>query len=308
MESIHEDIVAIEKFQKMKDSTADTIIYTVFIFEALVTVFLAGMITEHFYIVHSIKLLILLPVKWHLLRKDDMDYRLLELCYFIHILIMFYIWSPWKPAGMFPALFFFAHGPLMWSMYLWRVAFVPHSIDKMAQLFFQTSPAICTWTIRWYSTPDQGFALCANPTEPGVNGCNSIGWDELILYPFIIYGIWMAYYVPIVFYWKAEVIKKNKLATAATAILEKDKSAKSLGIINTMVHLLGPKYQTQMYFVASILTGYFLLILAYFCYISFVFNCVHFLTLVLVACYNGATFYIKVVGKEYYKNEEKKNE
>ena len=52
-----------------------------------------------------------------------------------------------------------------------------------------------------YSTPAQGFELCANPTEPGVNGCNNIGWDELLLYPAIIYGIWVSYYVLIVGYY-----------------------------------------------------------------------------------------------------------
>ena len=54
MQSIHEDIVAIEKFHEMKDSQIDTIIYTVFAFETVMTAFLAGMITEHYYIVHSI--------------------------------------------------------------------------------------------------------------------------------------------------------------------------------------------------------------------------------------------------------------
>ncbi|XP_011407063.2 PREDICTED: uncharacterized membrane protein C776.05-like isoform X2 [Amphimedon queenslandica] len=308
MQSIHEDIVAIEKFHEMKDSTADTIIYTVFVFETLITVFLAGMITEHYYIIHSIKLSILLPVKYYLLKKDNLQYRLIELCYYTHGLIMFYIWSPWKPPGLFPALFFAAHGPLIWAIYFWRFSFVPHSIDKMGQLFFQTSPAICTWSMRWYSTPDQGFALCANPTEPGVNGCNNIGWDELLLYPFILYGIWLLCYVLIVFYWKAKVIEKNTFSTAATAVLSKDKRAKGLGMIYTLTHLFGPKYQTQMYFVTYTIMGFLFCALAYLCFISFAFNCVFFFTFVLVACYNGATFYIKVVGKEYYKNEEKKNE
>ncbi|XP_019858408.1 PREDICTED: uncharacterized membrane protein C776.05-like isoform X1 [Amphimedon queenslandica] len=308
MESIHEDIVAIERFHEMKDSTADTIIYTVFAFQALVTGFLAGMITEHYYIVHSIKVLVLLPLRWYVFKQIGKHYFMLELCTWIHILIMFYIWSPWKPPGMFPSLFFFAHGPLIWSVYYWRNAFVPHSSEKMCTLFIHIAPAMVTWSIRWYSTPDQGFALCANPTEPGVNGCNNIGWDELLLYPFILYGIWLLCYVLIVFYWKAKVIEKNTFSTAATAVLSKDKRAKGLGMIYTLTHLFGPKYQTQMYFVTYTIMGFLFCALAYLCFISFAFNCVFFFTFVLVACYNGATFYIKVVGKEYYKNEEKKNE
>ena len=54
MQSIHEDIVAIERFHEIKDTTIDTFLYTVFAFEVFLTAFLAGMITKYYYIVHTI--------------------------------------------------------------------------------------------------------------------------------------------------------------------------------------------------------------------------------------------------------------
>ena len=54
MQSIHEDMVAIERFHEIKDTTIDTFLYTVFAFEVFLTAFLAGMITKYYYIVHTI--------------------------------------------------------------------------------------------------------------------------------------------------------------------------------------------------------------------------------------------------------------
>ena len=54
MQSIHEDVVAIERFHEIKDTTIDTFLYTVFAFEVFLTAFLAGMITKYYYIVHTI--------------------------------------------------------------------------------------------------------------------------------------------------------------------------------------------------------------------------------------------------------------
>uniref|UniRef100_A0A1X7SSA5 Glycerophosphocholine acyltransferase 1 n=1 Tax=Amphimedon queenslandica TaxID=400682 RepID=A0A1X7SSA5_AMPQE len=112
--------------------------------------------------------------------------------------------------------------------------------------------------------PDQGFELCANPTEPGVNGCNSNGWDELILYPFIIYGIWVFCYILIVFYWKEKIIKEKNYMTAFTIMSQEKKG----GLIYSITNCLGLKYQKQMYFVAYTVMGCLFFILAYLCFIS----------------------------------------
>lgn len=51
-----------------------------------------------------------------------------------------------------------------------------------------------------YSTPEQGFQLCANPTEPGVNGCNNVHLYNVIFDATPYYFIWVIFYILVVSY------------------------------------------------------------------------------------------------------------
>ena len=49
-----------------------------------------------------------------------------------------------------------------------------------------------------YSTNEQGFPLCYNPTTTGASDCDNIDYDELILYPMLFYLLWQIIYAAVV--------------------------------------------------------------------------------------------------------------
>lgn len=49
-----------------------------------------------------------------------------------------------------------------------------------------------------YSSVEQKFSLCAQPSEPGPNGCNHIGLRELVTGPLVFYLVWMLLYILVV--------------------------------------------------------------------------------------------------------------
>ena len=102
---------------------------------------------------HVQKFILLFGHRAYIFTKMNHHYRLMSFCYFTQFFNLFYLWLPSHfntVRGMlFPAIFGFANGPLLGSIWLTRNSLVPHSADKMTVLFLHTSPSLTLWGIRW---------------------------------------------------------------------------------------------------------------------------------------------------------------
>ena len=139
--------------------------------DLFITILLLIFSPQYFYIAYSIvsllytqlilseyslqqRVIAFFPLRWNVsIQETRKHYFLLEFCAYIHFLNLAYLWSPWKPRGMFPVLFMFSNGPSLWAVYMVNNALVPHSIEKMCSLFTHTSPALLMWTLRWWVNP-----------------------------------------------------------------------------------------------------------------------------------------------------------
>ena len=92
-----------------------------------------------------------MPMRWLYYKQKRHHYFLLDFCYYTNTLLLIYFWSPWQPNWLFPTVFVFSHGPLLFAAVIWRNSIVPHSLDRMTSVFIHISPALTTWGTRWYA-------------------------------------------------------------------------------------------------------------------------------------------------------------
>ena len=102
-------------------------------------------LTNSRFLSSSKETIILLSCRYRLYKKEHNHY-------FTKLLLFLYLWLPsWDSfrGALFPIVFVFSHGPLLWSVVLWRNSIVPHSTDKMTNVFVHVSPAVTLWGNRW---------------------------------------------------------------------------------------------------------------------------------------------------------------
>jgi hypothetical protein len=150
IELLDEDFNDIVRIQRLSDATTDKLLFTALLMNVVTTAFTVGYVPYYFHYWFSVKYVVLLGYRWYSYKKTRLHYFMFDFCYFCNTLILFYLWSPWQPSGLFPVIFMFSNGPLLWAVVLWRNSLVPHSLDKMTSLFIHVSPSLTTWAIRWW--------------------------------------------------------------------------------------------------------------------------------------------------------------
>lgn len=241
----------------ISDTARDKFSFTVFSWNVAFTGFLAGYLPNYFYIWHTLKFVLLIIHRWYTYKKMQYHYFLFDFCYFTNLLILTYLWLPaFLPTALRGHLFIFvfayAHGPLLSAIVLWRNSLVPHSVDKMTSLHIHISPAVALWGIRWHSTPEQGFPLCASPSQPAVGegesmdqSCSDVDLWQTVLLPLVLYLFWQLLYVVYVEVYRKKRVEERKYETSYKWIAERAKK----GSLYQLFRLMGPKYMKHMYIV-----------------------------------------------------------
>ena len=103
--------------------------------------------------------IILMSFRFYTYKKLRWHYFLIDFCYFTNNLVLLYVWSPWKLGWLFPVIYVFSMGPLMFGVILLRNSLVPHSLDKMTSLFIHNSPLIVVWGLKWYESALGAFTF-----------------------------------------------------------------------------------------------------------------------------------------------------
>ncbi|CAI8015511.1 Glycerophosphocholine acyltransferase 1 [Geodia barretti] len=284
------DFQLISRIRKLSDTTKDKLVFTIFSIDTMMTAFLAGYIPQDFYIFYSLlafnfllsytftfcyfslspfytskKAVLLLSYRWYSYKKLKYHYFLFDFCYFTTLLIFLYLWLPWGhlyKGYIFPSIFGFSNGPLLAAVMLWKNSLVPHSVDKMTSVFIHVSPSITLWGIRWHSTEDQGFPLCAEPSGPGPSGCDNITASELIYYPMLMYLVWQTGYILVVFMWRNEKVERKSYETSYRWMINKSKKL----FLHKWCMALGPRYSKHLFVTYQFIYTMVSMLLAYFCF------------------------------------------
>jgi hypothetical protein len=296
---IDDDFTIAANIRNLSDTTWDKLAFTIFTVNIVMTGFLAGFVPQYYYIVYTFKAVLLIGYRWYSYKKTRNHYYLFDFCYFTNALVLLYLWLPFLDTIrglLFPVIFGFCNGPLLAAVALWRNSIVPHSIDKMTSAFIHISPAIAMWGLKWYSTPDQGFPLCMNPTAPGSHGCNHGSTMEIILPPTILYLFWQIGYIVVVFFWRKERIEMGDYETSYKRMVEKTKE----GFLYHLCGVCGPRCRKHLYVIYQFIYTMGSVLLAYPCFHYLYANMLLVVAVLFVASYNGASFYIDVFSRRYH--------
>ncbi|XP_064398359.1 uncharacterized protein LOC135344976 isoform X2 [Halichondria panicea] len=266
------------------------------------TCFLVGYVPNYFYIWYTGKAVVLLSYRWYTYKQLGFHYFLFDFCYFTNVLILIYLWLPssllgdyWRGA-LFVGIFSFSFGPLLSGILLWRNSLVPHSTDKMTSLFIHISPVMALWGIRWFSTEEQGFPLCSEPTVPGPRGCDHVTMTDAVYVPIFLYAMWQIMYIVVIFIWRKEKVSKKKYSTSYTWMVERSK----LGFMNKIYRIFGEKYQKPMFVFWQLIYTIVSMLPVKFYFHNTLLGVFVGSVVMTFACYNGASFYIDVFSQRYY--------
>lgn len=84
-------------------------------------------------------------------RHIQYHYFLFDLCYFVNVLCLVYIWVFPTSQLLFMSIFALSNGPLAWAIVAWRNSMVFHSVDKITSILIHLGPPILCASLRHVS-------------------------------------------------------------------------------------------------------------------------------------------------------------
>ncbi|CAN3376472.1 hypothetical protein DIURU_000135 [Diutina rugosa] len=263
---------------------------------ALCCIFVAGLIIgkypEHFHVFHTCLFVLLMPIRFYTYFKMGYEYYLADLCYYVNLLVMAFLWLfPWSQ-NLFISVFSLSLGTLSFAVITWRNSLVLHSIEKTTSSFIHIMPPVTMFVIVHEIDP-----LYQQLRFSGVSNIASWDFAKGIWYTALTYSVWQVLYHYFITIRKARKIESGKVTSFTH--LRKSKANSPLGrFVNSL-----PYNWMQIGAFTLIQFGYQMLTMLP-CPIWFKYKhaCGVFVFSVFAwACYNGATYYIDIFGKRFEK-------
>ena len=176
------------------------------------TAFLLGFWPQHFWVWQLCKCAMLLCMIVPRRRAANKELFLLEFCWVMNFLSVGLV-AACALAPFFPPLHAFvnhpvtflvvfgiANGPLGWAVAMLPSAFVMHDIDNMAFLFIHLSPAVLTWTFRWFNADVvAAYPSRFNAMRPDTAAAVTVA--DVVVPAATVYVVWMVLYCAWLLIW-----------------------------------------------------------------------------------------------------------
>lgn len=261
----------------------------------LYTIFVIGLVMgkhpQYFHVLYTVLFCVLMPIRFITYWKIGYGYFLADLCYYINILLIVYLWVFPDSRKLYVVCCSFAWGTLSFAVITWRNKLVLHSVDKTTSTFIHVLPGCVMYAITHeipYEIKKQRFAGAVKLQNWEIrNG---------ILYTSVAYFIWQLAYHYFVTIRGADKIKKGQVTSFE--YLRKAFANKPIGkFVNSLpgpfpviaFTLLQYGYQLAS---MSLCPIWFKYKYAAAVFVSSIF---------CIASYNGATYYIDFYGKRLQK-------
>ena len=237
------------------------------------------------------------PLTWRLLGTQ----LLLDLCYFVNILLLAYLWVFPSSTWLFRALFALSTGPLAWSVAMFRNSLVLSSISHATSLWLHLSPPLLMWGIRWYAAGDldSPFVVCETDSCSITEFWHSRG--TLVMFGPVIglYALWLAIHYTVIFIIMWDEIQEKKLYTLYS-------SSSLQWIVEKGGH---QEWKRQLVYFAShavfALSGCAISMIMW---SNFYLHTAYLIIVMLISAYNGATYYMIVFARKYNSEIERRAE
>ncbi|KAG2733530.1 hypothetical protein G9P44_003055 [Scheffersomyces stipitis] len=282
--------------KNLQSSSTEKLFYAIAVFLIATAGFVIGKYPNYFPHFHTVLFAVLMPIRFYSYFKQSFQYYLADLCYYVNILLMLFIWVfPHSPT-LFVSVFSLSLGTLSFAVITWRNSLVLHSIEKTTSSFIHVMPPITMFVLVHELDPD--YIKSRYPAIASIDHWNFV---HGIFWTSIYYTLWQVSYHYFITIRKKEQIDKGKV-TSFTYLKKRNRKTPLGKFVNSLPYLW---MQTTAF--TLIQFGYQLLTMV-FCPIWFKYKhaCGAFVTFIFIwASYNGATYYIDVFGKRLEKEVEK---
>jgi len=206
---------------------------------------------------------------------------LIEVCYFINILLMWYISGRghWSEENLKP-IFLLCNGPVMWGAIIFQNSLVFHSVTKYTSTVLHFSPPLTCWTLRWkVSMPSTTQPILGESWSDFFYGFNQgVG---------LFCGHQIFWWFIIGFLLKSR-LKKDKEASNCFICLTESKSGSFYSIIN----VFGEKYEELLFIVLYSFGATLAMVPALFFWNSFILHTTVLAAVLILLIWNAGDFYI----------------
>lgn len=254
--------------------------------------FIIGKYPTYFPVFHTILFCALMPIRFYTYFKQSFQYYLADLCYYVNILLLLFLWVFPSSKSLFVSVFSLTLGTLCFAVITWRNSLVLHSIDKTTSSLIHFMPPITIFVLV-HEVPKEYIA----ENYPAIGQVESWNFVNGIIVTSIYYTIWQVSYHYFITVRRREQIAKGRVTSFT--YLKKKNSKTFLGrIVN------GLPYTWMQVGAFSLIQFFYQILTMLPCPLWFRYKhlCGAFLIFIFAwSAYNGATYYVEVFGKRFEK-------
>jgi hypothetical protein len=207
------------------DFTKLRIMYVMGAFQLVFTPFILFYNMPIAKIMHIIKFIFLMPLRFRTFKKMKWHYFMLEFCYYAGLLLNLFILQEWFMDGYFDKYFItvytFATGPLMFAIYLNRDKLFLHSQSHLTSTYIHMTPALMVWGLRWHNTGTDFTEMY--PVDFTIMGIMSY-YCYMMKLTVPVYMVWAVGYYWYMFIYKWNDIYEKDNQTMYRQFAENDKN------------------------------------------------------------------------------------
>lgn len=206
---------------------------------------------------------------------------LVEVCYFINVLLMWYISGRghWSEENLKP-IFLLCNGPVMWGAIIFQNSLVFHSVTKYTSTVLHFSPPLTCWTLRWkVSMPSTSQPILGESW-----GNFFDGFHESVC---LFCGHQIFWWFVIGFLLKSK-LKQDKEASNCFICLTESKS----GLFYNIVNMFGERYEELLFIVLYSFGATLAMIPALFFWNSFILHTTVLTGVLILLIWNAGDFYV----------------
>lgn len=240
-----------------------------------------------------------MPLRFFEYKQKAFHYFLFDLCYYVTILNIVFIWLFPSSPTLFVACYCLSHGSLASAVITWRNSLVFHDVDKVTSLFIHIYAPFTFTTIRHY-LPNSVAKFPALAEVPHLNPLHAL------LFSSVIYCIWQGLYWQFVYIGKKAKVDSGQRVTSFSYLLADKRGAIGKALSSVPEDTRVFSFMLGQFSMSPLCFSYALLIsrtvysitteipAVYFLYDSARNSTIFLLVLFGISVWNGGGFYIEV--------------
>ena len=250
-----------------------------------------GSMPQWVHVIYTVQLAILLPIRFYTFFCKDWQYYLADLCYFVNLITMLYIWVWPQSSFLWISSYAFSFGTLCLAVVLWRNSFVLHSVEKTTSTVIHVLPPVILHTIN--------FRIPNELKRSRFPGALSVGtWTGLrsVMITTVTYLLWQLFYHYFITIRCREHIARGRI-TSFEFLRRKYAKAWVGKFVNSLPGHFPHVAYALIQFGLQLLTMVPIPLFYHYEWLS----TAYLIAIFSVASYNGASYYVDVFGKRFHK-------